>query len=197
MPIKFLIDAVGPTDIKESVWKAFKYTSDSEHEQELTDGIDKNHISDSNTKELPVAGQGYNWNTYQTMRIANGMCGMPYSINDVEATTSDKIHVSPGIVYTNLVSKEGSGYSGSGQDLLSVTHWMSNSNVIPMICAYSGKDSVVGVKQYANLQKKLDSLTGSEYEFIYFRDCDHTNLDSDSVNYNLFVNTILDWMATK
>ena len=196
MPISFLIDAVGPTDIKQDVWKSFKYATDEIHEQELDDGIDKNHISDSNTKELPVAGQGYNWNEYQTMRIANGMCGMPFSINEVEASTTDVTKTSVTIktsnVYKTIVSN-----ALSGQDLLSVTHFMTNSNVIPMICAYAGKDSVVGVKQYANLQAKLDSLTGSEYEFVYFRDSDHVNLEDDKTEYNKFVNKILDWMASK
>ena len=195
MPIKFLIDAVGPTDIKEGVWREFKYSSPEEYEDLLDEGITNDKITGVNTRIMPVAGQGYDWNEYQTMRIANGMCGMPFSINEVEASTTDTykqtVTNKSSDVYQTIVNG-----SISGQDLLSVTHYMNSSNKIPMICAYSGKDTVVGVNQYANLQNLLD-FYGTEHEFIYFRDCGHTNLDSDSVNYNLFVNTILDWMATK
>ena len=197
MPINFLIDAVGPTDIQVNAWKAFKYTTDEEHEALINDGIENDKINSGNTKELLVAGQTYYWNDYQTMRIANGMCGMPYCINDVEdASTGGGTGVNPSKdVYKALV---GDKNPISGEEYLSVTHWMTKDNVIPMICAYAGEDTVVGINQFATLQSKMEEpLINTEYEFFYFEHCGHVDLDKDTTTYNSFINKILEWMETK
>lgn len=195
MPIKFLIDAVGPTDIKEAVWKTFDVSTEEEYNDALDAGIEDSGDGNVSTpiKALPVAGQGYNWNEYQTMRIANGMCGMPFSINDVEnSADASKITVADksSDVYKTIVSN-----AVSGQDLLSVTHYMTSSNKIKMICAYAGEDTVVGINQFANLQHKLDDL-GTEYEYFYFKHCGHVDIDKDKTTYNLFINKILEWMSS-
>lgn len=193
IPLKFLIDVVGPTDIKESVWKKFKNADDRADDDALEYTSGKQAAGNLDT--LQVAGQTYFWNEYQTMRIANGMCGLPFPLSDVEDAArneeTEADHDSD--VYKSIVSDP-----ISGEDLLSVTHYMTAGNKLPMLCAYAGNDPVVGVHQFATLQAKMeDPGIDAEYEFFYFKDCNHTNLDTDTTTYNEFIAKILNWMATK
>ena len=190
LPIKFVIDAVGPTDIKEYAWKRFINATD----EVLEAGLDKNAIQTQKTAgnvgELPMAGMGVNWNEFQTMRIANGMCGVYYTQEQVNnAGDSSKTHI------TNYSAVEKITKVGGGQDQLSVTYCINNStNRFPIICAYAGKDSVVGINQYANLQQTLD-MNGMTYQYVYFKNSDHTQLTKavDETNYNLLINKIVAW----
>ena len=189
--IKFLIDVVGPTDIRADVWKKFVDPDDRENPNALRSGATQQgagHLADLN-----IAGQTNTWNDYQTMKIANGMCGLPYPLSEVEASTHDNETVddtsSP--MYKSLVSN-----SDSAEWLLSVTYHMNDTNKIPMICAYAGNDQVVGVSQFANLEAKMIDA-GTEYEFVYFKNCGHVDLDSDETQYNELITKILNWMATK
>lgn len=190
MPIKFIVDAVGPTDIQVDAWKAFK----NEDDRNATNALDKDVIKDKELVALSVSGQSYDWNEYQTMRIANGMCGLPFSLTEVEEAALDEKKESVDTskpVYESIV-----GDPVSGEKLLSVTNYMTSANKIPMLCAYAGKDGVVGVNQYATLQKKMVSV-GTEYEFFYFKDCGHVNLDTDETQYEAFTNKIVNWLETK
>ena len=204
MDIKFIVDAVGPTDIQESVWKAFKCADEAEYNAALDAGIEYSTIkarSDADKlKVLPVAGQGYDWTEYQTMRIANGMCGLPFSLAEVEASTTDENKVivtdKTSGVYKSIVSDP-----NSGEKLLSVTHYLKTSSKIPMLCAYAGEDSVVGIGQFANLQNVMVNeksyVEGTDYEFFYFKNCGHVNLDKDAETYEAFSNAILNWLENK
>jgi len=202
MPIKFIVDAVGPTDIKEDVWKTFKAANQEEYDTMLADGIEYSSInakkSADKLRALPVSGQGYAWNEYQTMRIANGMCGLPFSLSEVEAAAADENketvnHSNP--VYESIVSD-----TLSGQDLLSVTHYLKTSAKIPMLCAYAGKDNVVGIGQFANLQKAMEDTSyvkGTDYDYFFFKECGHVDLDKDAAQYEAFTNKIVNWLETK
>ena len=100
LPIKFIVNAVGPTDITESVWKAFNFDNEEDYNAALAAGIEYSQISDLEShgklKALSVSGAEFDWNEYQTMRIANGMTGFPYTPAQVSATTDDKIAVKSG-----------------------------------------------------------------------------------------------------
>ena len=194
IPINFIVNAVGPVDIKEDGWKAFTNSSS----EVLNGGITKEAIAaqqaEDNIKVLPVSGEGYNWNEYQTMRIANGMCGIPYTLEEVKQATneSEEAIVNPNDA-SNAMTKV-----GGGQDQLSVTYWMGQKviNRYPMICAYAGKDTVVGIAQYARLETALDNYS-INHEFYYFKNCDHTDIkaEKDATAYNGFVSKIAEWCA--
>ena len=193
IPIKFIVDAVGPVDIKEQSWRRF---ADS-NETVLSAGIDKNAIatqqSAGNIARLKVGGESYYWNEYQTMRIANGMCGIPYSLDDVRATTDDSEEA---ILYPNEASNAMTNPAG-GQDLLSVTYYMSATNKYPMVCAYAGKDTIVGIAQFARLQTAMDTY-GIDYQFTYFKNSDHTEIsaEKDATAYNEFVSNVANKCAS-
>ena len=205
LPIKFIVDAVGPTDIQEDVWKAFKVTSEEELNAALDAGIEYTTIKakkdENELRVLPVAGQGYDWNEYQTMRIANGMCGLPFELSEVEASTTDEkketVTDKTSDVYKSIVSD-----TLSGEKLLSVTYHLKSSVKIPILCAYAGKDSVVGIGQFANLEDAMihnsdKYVKGTDYEFFYFKNCGHVDLDTDTEQYTAFSNKILDWLKNK
>jgi len=193
LPIKFVVDAVGPTDIKTKAWKAFVNASEGVLDLGITYSAIEAQKSASNLKALEVSGEGYNWNEYQTMRIANGMCGMPYTLTEVEAATDSNKE--------NITNPSNPAYvsmskNGGGEDLLSVTYHIPTSEKYPILCAYSGKDSVVGIAQYANLEKCLID-NSVEHEFFYFKNCGHTNLAEDETTYSAFISKIDDWCKNK
>lgn len=191
LPIKFIVNAVGPVDIKPSNWKRFTNPDDS---ATLDAGLSYSAIealrSSDGLSELAISANGFNstWNDYQTMRIANGMCGIPFPLSEIEATTDENKR---DIVNPNTASNAMTR-AGGGEDLLSVTYWMNATNKIPMIAAYAGKDFVVGIAQYAKLEKAFDDY-GITHHYTYFRDSGHTNLNEDSTNYQAFVNKIDEW----
>ena len=174
LPISFVIDAVGPVDIKPENWKAFINS-----ETGTNAGLTYDSISNqgANLTELAIAGESptKNWNEYQTMRIANGMCGLPFTLEQVkQATNEDEEEiVNPNIASTSLTKVDG------GEDQLSVTYWMNKGiNKFPIICAYGGQDSIVGIAQYAKLEKALDDNT-IEHQYVYFKDQNHNQISKD------------------
>ena len=193
LPIKFIIDAVGPVDIKPEGWKRFNSASDEVLDAGITYSAIETQRTNGNLGGLTIADGSSTpsvWNDYQTMRIANGMCGLPYTLEQVEATTDENKRdiVNPNEASTSMLKV------GGGEDLLSVTYWINSVNKIPMICAYGGRDSVVGIAQYARLEHALDA-NSIEHEFFYFKNSDHTEITKakDETNYNAFLNKIDQW----
>lgn len=202
LPIKFIVDAVGPVDIKEENWKLFKTNEEACRDLGLDYEAIENQKQANNLGELPIAGEGKNWTDYQTMRIANGMCGLPFSLETVkEATDENENYVTnpSNPCYQSMIAPNG------GEDQLSVTYWINKisdeSAKFPIICAYAGKDSVIGIAQYAKLQQALDNK-GIEYYhhsfsqgYIYFKNSEHTQLTKnyDEENYTELINAIVEW----
>ena len=185
---QLVINAVGPVNIQPAAWK--KLAVDSGEHGPVSIEKDSGNVF----AELPIAdekddlGNPVNWNDYQTMRIANGMCGIPNSLDDVKASSTDKVHIdNPNAASTAMTKANG------GEDQLSVTHYMSATSKTRMVCAYAGKDSVVGVNQFATLQTTMDTI-GVPYQFTYFRDCGHTDLNTNEAErdaYNEFLGNII------
>ncbi len=195
--ISFVVDAVGPVDIKPGNWKRFSSMSSEEYETALNNGLGYTAIENERAaghlaplKVSDGSSDPYDWNDYQTMRIANGMCGIPNSLAAIEATTDENKEE---IVNPSAPAAQSMIKAGGGEDQLSVTYWMNNTtNRFPIIAAYSGKDGVVGVAQYAALQNALDTLS-IQYAPFYFKECGHTNIAEDTTEYNNFVNKINEW----
>ena len=120
------------------------------------------------------------------MRIANGMCGLPYSLTEVEASSSNGRNINHPNAASNAMTQ-----ANGGEDQLSVTYWMNSTNKIPMVCAYAGQDSVVGIAQFAKLEEALIA-NGTSYDFVYFKNSDHMDisLEKDPDAYNSFISKI-------
>ena len=200
IPIKFIVDAVGPVDIKENAWKKFHNAS----EAVLNAGLDKDAIAaqSGNLDELTIAGEGgKRWTDYQTFRIANGMCGLPYTLEQVKAATDeneDYVTNPSAPAYVNMIASNG------GEDQLSVTYWINKvdeASKFPIICAYAGKDSIVGINQYATLQTALEAkgiksfTAASGKNYIYFKNSEHQELtpEKDAEHYNELINAVHAW----
>ena len=190
-------------NIKPECWKAFKHAGGDEGEaayQALVDaGIEYDTIqtqqSAGNITSLPIAGMSGTWNDYQTMRIANGMCGIPYSLEDVEAAGNEE---KTEIEHANDASNSMTN-PGGGEDQLSVTYWMSPTNTIPTICAYAGKDPIVGINQFATLQHAMETngmVKGTDYEFFYFPNSGHQDItaEKEPTVYPQFIGKITEWL---
>lgn len=194
LPIRFIVDAVGPVDIKPDSWKSFTSATDAALDGGLTYAAIQTQQANGNISRLQIAGDTTYWNDYQTMRIANGMCGLPYTLEQVEASTDEsKENITNLNAASNSMTK-----AGGGEDQLSVTYWIKSTNKLPIVCAYAGKDSIVGIGQYAKLEQKLDEV-GVEHEYFYFRNSNHTEIskEADETAYNGFVNKITEWCTSK
>ena len=199
LPIKFIMNAVGPVDIKPAAWKRFIDAS----EDVLNGGLSASAIatqeSASNITTLRIAddkaADPIYWNNYETMRIANGMCGLPYTLAQVEeAAKNDKTDIDASKEVSISMTK-----TDGGEDQLSVTYWLKKASFkIPMICAYAGQDSVVGINQYATLQAALNEKGYTEdvdYTLIYFKNCNHTDIkaEKDEGAFNSLISTLESW----
>ena len=96
----------------------------------------------------------------------------------------------------------------TGEELLSVGYWIEKYEVtvdhpmLPIICAYAGKDTIVGINQYATLQHVMElkgCTEGTDYRFVYFPSGGHTDIkkEKDETNYNKFVTYIEEWCVSK
>ena len=84
--------------------------------------------------------------------------------------------------------------ANGGEDQMSVTYWMKKGvNKYPMVAAYAGKDTIVGVNQFATLQATLDAQ-GIDYDYTYFKNCGHTQIsdEADHAAYTEFVKNVDD-----
>ena len=185
LPLQFIVDAVGPVDIIPESWKRFRDDSP----ESVRDDISKDAIAAnySHLETLQVAGMGYLWNDYRTMFIANGMCGLPYSLEKVEQASSDQENITNPSNEAAIAMTKPNG----GEEQLSVTYWLNKGiNKFPVVCAYAGKDTVVGINQYARLQTALDN-NGVNYSYFYFRDSGHQDIDNKDPSrvdvYNAFL----------
>lgn len=199
IPIKFVVDGVGPVDIKPEAWKEFTHPSNSI----LDAGLDKNAIatqeSANNLSTLKISDGGSEtkyWDNYETFRIANGMCGLPYTLAEVEEAKTNSSAPS----YIDITSE------GHGEDQLSVTYWIKRTDTnskFPIICAYAGLDYVVGINQFATLQKALDEAHVTYYSkpsenvngYIYFRNSKHEEItkEKDPTNYQRLIDAVDSW----
>ena len=111
----------------------------------------------------------------------------PFCVSEA-STDEEKTDITNPNAASNAMTK-----AGGGEDQLSVTYWMNNTtNRFPIIAAYSGKDAVVGVAQYAALQNALDTLSIT-YAPFYFKNSGHMDIANDTTVYNNFVNKIDEW----
>ena len=200
LPIKFVVDAVGPVDIKPDNWKRLSGYSEEEYYAALDEGISYEKIetqrSGGHLANLTVADpkseDRYEWDDYNTMRIANGMCGLPFSLADVEATTDEN---KQNIVSPNAAS-ESLTKAGGGEDQVSVTYWINKGiNKFKIVTAYAGLDGVVGIAQYAALEKALNDNGITHSRLFYFKSSGHTQISANysETEYNGFVSQIDDW----
>ena len=195
IPIKFLVDAVGPVDIKPENWKMFKHATDEVLDGGITASAIQTQDDASNLYKLPIADSDKDttrfWTPFETMRIANGMCGLPYPLEQIEETADENRDA---IANPNVAS-DSMTKPGGGEDLLSVTYWIGQTtNRYPIVCAYGGKDSIVGIAQYAKLETALDNYS-IPHRFVYFRDSDHTQIGKtfNETKYNEFLSYVNAW----
>ena len=185
---QLVVDAVGPTDLKPEAWKRLA-SPNPEHGPASIEKDSGNSFAELTISgETDSLGNPAKWNDYQTMRIANGMCGVPYSLDVVKAATDDEATFNS----SDNEAKTAMTKSGGGEDQLSVTYYMSATNKYKMVCAYAGMDSIVGVNQFAHLQTVMDTY-GIDYSFTYFQDCNHTDLntkESEQAAYQQFLSNI-------
>ena len=191
IPLKFVVNAVGPVDIKEDCWKRFLDPAAALDGTDGTDALDEDVIATqtSNMGELQIAGDEHFWNRYQTLRIANGMCGLPSSLDDIQALTTDEETITD----ESAPAAQKMLKAGGGEDLLSVTHYINATNDFPMICAYAGQDQIVGINQFATLEHALKGVVN--YRRFYFRDSGHTDITKENYpeQYEAFCAQVEAW----
>ena len=191
IPLKFIVNAVGPVDMKTPNWKAFNNVTDAVLDAGLGYTAIEAQRSAGNLVKFKLAGEDEKyWSDYQILRVANGMCGIPFTLEQVRAATDagEEDIVDP----TNAAYKSMTK-PGGGEDLLSVTNYIG-ANKFPIISAYGGMDTIVGIAQYAKLEKALNDQSVA-HEYFYFRNSDHSEItrEKDQVTYDAFLAKIDEW----
>ena len=193
LPISFLVNVVGPTDITPDTWLKFK------NEEGALGSIEKDAIatqrSADNLDTLNISFEGVDlkWNEYQTMRVANGMCGFPYTSEQIAETSPLKEEITNPTEASNAMTVG----ENCGENLLSVTHWITKENRIRIVSAYAGKDRVVGINQYATLQAALEDAEypAEDQKYVYFQNAGHTDINAktDATAYQQLLDYISDF----
>ena len=201
LPIKFIMNAVGPVSIKPDAWKQFKDETNEALDGQLTKASIDEQAALSNIEELTISMTSWKWNEYQTMRIANGMCGFPGTPEQIASSTNED---KKNIITPNDQTRAMTDANG-GEDQLSIPYWLNKNALadkakVPMVCAYAGMDRVVGINQYATLSTALIAAgytEGTNYKYVYFRNSGHTeiNADKDATAYNQLINYLDAWLT--
>lgn len=198
IPIKFIMNAVGPVAIKQDTWKSFKT---DEEDACVEQGLEKEALAANASKldQLKISGTSFYWNEYETMRIANGMCGFPGTSEEIVSSANSEKTL---IEHPNTKTKAMTN-AGGGEDQLSIPYWINKNYIdgkekIKMVCAYAGRDKVVGVNQFATLQTALENaeyVNGTDYKYVYFKNCGHTDIkaSSDETAYNQLLTYLDEW----
>ena len=159
IPIKFVINYVGPISLEPQFWyKIGKNVKplESIEPKDIEDSLKDNRIIKVFEDENIL------------LKFMNAFIGNKYTDNEInEMMINKKININ------NEKYKE----------MLKIIKYTFpikyiNSNTVPTLCQYGGKDKIVGVLPYSYL-KKLSEEYGNKVELVYMKDADHILISDD------------------
>ena len=162
IPVKFLINFVGPLSLDSEYWYKIK------NDHEVLENIEPKDIEDA-IKEEKIVNIFENQLVF--VRLMNSFIGDKFTDKEIKDMTENKK-----IKTDNEKFKE----------MLKIAKYtfpvtFINSNAVPTLCEYGGKDSLVGIAQYRFL-KKLSEKHGNRIELIYMKYGGHMLESYDTEN---------------
>jgi len=160
IPIKFVINFVGPISLEPQFWyKVGKNLKplESIEPKDIEISLKYNKIIKVFEDETIL------------LNFMNAFIGNKYSDNEIKE-----------MMINNKINIDNEKYK---EMLKIVKHAFPinfiNSDTVPTLCQYGGKDQLVGVVQYSYL-KKLSEEYGNKVELVYMKDADHSLISYDT-----------------
>lgn len=168
IPLDFILDIVGPVSLHISDWKIY---------------VDDSLRVDLSPEQIAIQEQNANLtqhlDDYMILGLVDAMVGSPYSLAEVMNEGNN--------VFSNLRED----LSGNPTDQVSPINFIKDGS-LPTLMAYAGRDSVVGVKQYASMKPLLDTHNVRN-ELFYFHNSTHY-LENDEEVKEQFMQRISSWI---
>lgn len=147
IPIKFLINIVGPLSLEAEYWYKTK-------DDEFLDNIEPKDIENAIKENKIVQMHG----NIGLVKLMNSFIGGKYTDKEIIEILEDIKNKKDNEKYKELLK------------IVKYTFPVTfvNNNTVPTLCNYGGKDSLVGVAQYSFL-KKLSDKYNNRVELIYMK----------------------------
>ncbi len=152
IPVKFIIDFVGPVTLEPEYW----YKKKDDHLDNIEPIDIENAISENKIIKIFT-------DESECLQLMNSFIGNKYKDNDIKEMMADKT-----ININNEKYKE----------LYKIAKYTFpvyyiNENSVPTLCIYGGGDSIVGVAHYSYLKKEFEKKGNENIELIYMKDSGH------------------------
>ena len=150
--IKFVINLVGPLSLEPEYWYKIK-------ENNILENIEPKDIENAlNEKKIINIFKDES----NLLNLMNSFIGNKFSTQDIRGMIENKKIKLNNEKYKEMFKIAKNTFP---------TNFI-NSNTVPTLCKYGGKDSIVGIAQYSYL-KKLSEKYGNTVELVYMKDGGH------------------------
>jgi acetyl esterase/lipase len=200
LPVKLIVEEVGPVEVSLKAWKQFKDAS--LRSENITPEDIASQEALGNLEQLVFTGEvfgsdspniRFEANESTLAFITNAFNGSPYAYDQIRSLFDDG---------TPESSFEKANLDSNQKELLttfapfvSPTNFI-DKNSVPTLMAYGGQDTIVGISQYATLKSVLDEKNVAN-DFVYFKNSGHSLDDQrDSLNLLSLKNKINIWCST-
>ncbi len=170
IPIKFILNAVGPVTLNPDYWLTTKNSTDP------LENIDQDSIKKAEDEgkliQMNEAGSVVDINNTILIVFMNVWLGREKTADFDE-------------IFSNVTTGEINQTSEKFQVLLNLTTYaypityITNES-IPTLCIYGGLDLTVGVDHYATLKETFDKNNNSNITLVYFRYGSHNPFDDQT-----------------
>ena len=150
IPIKFIIDIVGPISLEIDDW--YKVENNNTLENIEPENIE-NALKDK--KIVKIFGE----NEYDLIKMMNSFIGNKYNEKELKEMVDSK----------NKIKKDNEKYKTLykiANNLFPINY--INYDTVPVICEYGGNDSIVGIIGYSKMKKLFDQYN-RKIELVYMR----------------------------
>ena len=150
IPIKFIIDIVGPISLEIDDW--YKVENNNTLENIEPENIE-NALKDN--KIVKIFGE----NEYDLIKMMNSFIGNKYNEKELKEMVDSK----------NKIKKDNEKYKTLykiANNLFPINY--INYDTVPVICEYGGNDSIVGIIGYSKMKKLFDQYN-RKIELVYMR----------------------------
>ena len=148
IPVKFIINLSGPLSLEPEFWYKIK------DDNEVLNNIDIKDIDEAikDNKIIKIRSD----DSY--LSLMNNFIGGKFSKKEIKEMSENKKIKTENEKYKELFKIVKNAFPVN----------FVNSNTIPTLCHYGGKDGIVGIKQYYYL-KKLSVKFGNKVELLYMK----------------------------
>ena len=163
IPIKFVINIVGPISLEPKFWGLInkgEESLDNIEPESINNGIKEKRIVELKDETV-------------LLKIMNAFTGNKYNDKEINEMMENKK-----IKKDNEHYKEILKFCENAFPIKYI-----NSNTVPTLCEYGGRDSIIGIAQYSYL-KQYSMKYGNKIELVYFKDAEHLLIDETEEGMN-------------